>query len=299
MKPECKSDCAPALGFPRPIDNRPGLSHIDYRIGTYTDFREALLCRLNRDDLLRSWSHREPDDPGIALLEGAAVLGDILTFYQEQYANEAYLRTARWRESVADLVRLLGYRLAPGVGGRATFAFEVRGDAPVAVPKGFPLRAQVTGAEGTVNFATEEPVLAVPALSRFHLFRPAHLPTFAAEVSKFSVDTAALQKANVTIEAQDRLMLLDTDRTPTNRAQIVLVKKVEEEFARTNITIEGRWKAEARQSGVKAYKLGQTFRHFGHNAPPEVGTVDATGNPSQRDITYDRKLHAITKTTRA
>ena len=44
---------------------------------------------------LAHWTHREPDDPGIALLEVGAVLGDILTFYQELYANEAYLRTAQ------------------------------------------------------------------------------------------------------------------------------------------------------------------------------------------------------------
>ena len=54
------------------------------------------------------------------------MLGDILTFYQELYANEAYLRTAHWRTSIAELVRLLGYRLAPGLGGSGTFAFEVR-----------------------------------------------------------------------------------------------------------------------------------------------------------------------------
>ena len=28
-----------------------------------------------------------------------AVVGDILTFYQQHYANEAYLRTAAWRDS--------------------------------------------------------------------------------------------------------------------------------------------------------------------------------------------------------
>ena len=48
---------------------------------------------------LASWTHRTADDPGIALLEGAAILGDILTFYQQHYANEAFLRTAAWRTS--------------------------------------------------------------------------------------------------------------------------------------------------------------------------------------------------------
>jgi len=128
------SACVRESLFPLCPVNRPDLPHIQYRIGSYADFRDALVDRLDREPVLRRWTHRGADDPGIALLEGAAILGDILTFYQELYANEAFLRTAQWRESVADLVRLGGYRLAPGLGGRGDFAFEVRGDAPVSVP---------------------------------------------------------------------------------------------------------------------------------------------------------------------
>ena len=47
-------------------------------------------------------------------LELWAAVADVLTFYQERYANEAFLRTATRRESVAALARLLDYRLAPG-----------------------------------------------------------------------------------------------------------------------------------------------------------------------------------------
>src|SRR5207237_10389471 len=113
---------------------------ISYRLGSYADIREALLRNLDRTPGLSQWTHRGADDPGIALLEGASILGDILTFYQELYANEAYLRTAQWRDSIADLVRLLGYRLSPGLGGNASFAISVNGDVPVAVPAAFPIK---------------------------------------------------------------------------------------------------------------------------------------------------------------
>ena len=75
-----------------------------------------MLSALDRSPLLQGWTHRQPDDPGIALLEGAAILGDILTFYQELYANEAWLRTATWPQSIAALVRLdwLPARAGPG-----------------------------------------------------------------------------------------------------------------------------------------------------------------------------------------
>ena len=72
-------------------DNRPALPHVNYRIGTYGTIREWLLHQVNQTPKLKNWTHRTPDDPAIALLEGASILGDILTFYQETYANEAFL----------------------------------------------------------------------------------------------------------------------------------------------------------------------------------------------------------------
>jgi len=176
MTDEYHNDCIERLLFPREIKNRPGLSHINYRIGTYSDFRETLFRKLDQDPLLTDWTHREADDPGIALLEGAAIAGDILTFYQELYANEAYLRCAQWRDSITDLVRLLGYRLSPGLGGKAIFAFELKGDKPIVIPAGFPLKAQLQGVNKAVDFETREEAIAYPELSQFNLYRPLYSP---------------------------------------------------------------------------------------------------------------------------
>jgi hypothetical protein len=49
----------------------------------------------------------------IALLDGWATVGDVLTFYQERIANEGYLRTATERRSILELARLVGYKLRP------------------------------------------------------------------------------------------------------------------------------------------------------------------------------------------
>ena len=295
MRSDCRNDCVEPFEFPKEIHNRPGLPRIDYRIGTYSDFYEAILRDLNSEDTLRSWTRREPDDPGIALLEGASILGDILTFYQELYANEAYLRTARWRESVADLVRLLGYRLSPGVGGHATFAFEIRGGKPVVIPAGFPIKAQVEGLDQPAEFETPQEAVAHPSLGEFHLYCPTHLPDFEEDVSVFSIATSKLEQTGVELNAKDRLMLLETDSEPTNNAQIVIVKEVEQSFDRTNLTIEGSWSGGDERSEITAYKLGRTFRHFGHNAPLQVVKLDSSGNPSQKSITYNRNLNAETK----
>lgn len=293
MSDVCRNDCATPPEFPRRISNRPGLDRIQYRIGTYSDMLAAMLDGLNKDPVLKPWTHRAPDDPGIALLEAAAVVGDILTFYQELYANEAYLRTALWRESIGDLVRLLGYRLAPGLGGRATFAFTLRGNQAVKIRAGFPVKAQVTGLDSPADFETTAESEAFPAFGQFHLYRPFEFPTFDSSTSLFSVPTLDLQAAGIKLEAKDRLMLLDTDATPTNNATIAVVKKVESSFDRTHITIEGSYSKGAGLAVVRVYKLGRTHRHFGHNAPPQVVVINGP-DVSQNGITYDRKLHDYT-----
>lgn len=295
MNQDCRNDCVEPLSFPRRVFNRPGLSHINYRIGTYSDFRDVLLRNLNKDPVLAQWTYRRGDDPGIALLEGASILGDILTFYQELYANEAYLRTAQWRESISDLVRLLGYRLSPGLGGRGTFAFEVTGDKPVVVPEGFRVKADVEGLEQPANFETGAEASAIPSLGRFFLYRPTRIPGFTDEVSAFSIETSQLVSAGLQIDKGDRLMLLDKDRTANS--QIVIVKDVEQQFERTNIFIEGSWKGGKDLTSIIAYKLGRTFRHFGHNAPFQVIKLDAEGIPSPENIIYSRKLHSTTDST--
>lgn len=48
----CTNDCRQPAAFPKTIDNRPGLSTIDYRIGSYADLREHMLSRLDESTVL-------------------------------------------------------------------------------------------------------------------------------------------------------------------------------------------------------------------------------------------------------
>lgn len=282
MTLDCRNDCVEPLQFPKRPNNRPGLSHIAYRIGRYADFREALLRNLDKDATLVAWTHREADDPGIALLEGASILGDILTFYQELYANEAYLRTAQWRNSVADLVKLLGYRLSPGVGGRATFTFGITGTQPVVVPKGFPIKAQVKGLEQPTDFETIAALVAEPALSEFHLYRPFVHESITTQTKTFAVETATLKQLK--LEQGDRLMLVANPSDAKTQRQIAVIEEVHENLDYTEITIAGSWQGNA-VSEISAYKLGRSFRYFGYNAPPTV-TVVKDNKAEQNDVDF-------------
>ena len=292
--------CVQLPVFPICPDNRPGLSHINRRLGGYPEILDALLYRLNREPLLGGWTHRRPDDPAMALLEGAAILGDILTFYQELYANEAYLRTAQWRESVSDLTRLLGYRLSPGVGGRTTFAIEVRGAAPVPVPAGFPFSSQVTGVQAQAEFQTVDALVLYPWLSRFSLYRPAVEPQISASTTELRVASTVPANAAVSIKAGDRLIIGDPDATDLrslSNFEIVVVDSVRERHGEMLYRLKGALRRTQPATQVVGFKIGRSFRHFGQNAPPTYVSLNGGGNASQFSITYARNLDGPTGPT--
>ncbi|MGO9783517.1 MAG: baseplate J/gp47 family protein [Streptosporangiaceae bacterium] len=99
---------------PQVVTNPPGLTAISYRADDFTGFRRALLTPLDGETSLGPW-RPAPADLGLQMLEWWAYLADILTFYNERIANEAYLGTAQFPDSIAGLVALLGYTPAPGL----------------------------------------------------------------------------------------------------------------------------------------------------------------------------------------
>jgi len=289
--------------FPRRANNRPGLPRIAYRIGRYADFVEAMKRGIDAAPELAAWTHREADDPGIALLEGAAILGDILSFYQEHYANEAYLRTAAWRESIADLVRLTGYRLAPGIGGRATLAFEVRGDAPVTIREGFGVKVELATSSTPADFQTDAELQAWPHLGRFHLYRKRDYHwAIAGGQNRLEVATVdgagdAASLAALELKKGDRLLLLQEENVfafylqlllgwtlEQPAEEIVIVEEVERLHDRVIVTLAGElthpWLI-----GCRAFKIGRTFKHYGANAPVNYVSVDTSKSPPETSST--------------
>jgi hypothetical protein len=122
---------------PLPVDNRPGLPALATRIGTFSSFRATMLDQLAGRPELAALSTRDSDDHSIAVLEQWAALADVLTFYGERYANEAYLRTATRDDSVHRLVRLIGYRPRPGVSATTTLAFTLSDGTALTLQAGF------------------------------------------------------------------------------------------------------------------------------------------------------------------
>ncbi len=144
------------LAAPIPPLNARGLPAIRYRIGTFTSFRRAMLRDVAREDLLADllepgrqepnpfakWRDGNTDDYQTGLIELWAYLADILTFYQERIANEAFLGTATQRVSAVRLAELIGHRANPGAAAHALIAFTVDTDRVLDLPVGFRVGAK-------------------------------------------------------------------------------------------------------------------------------------------------------------
>jgi hypothetical protein len=155
--------------------NRPGLPSIRYRVGTFATFHEAMVEAAARRPELQLWTSRASDDFGMAMLAMWAWIGDVLTFYQERVANEAFVRTALLPESVRRLAALLGYEPAPGAAAVADLAFTLDDGRRVVLPRGLQVQSVPGEGERPQPFETSDAVHADARLNEVRV-GPAPIP---------------------------------------------------------------------------------------------------------------------------
>jgi acylphosphatase/uncharacterized phage protein gp47/JayE len=174
----CRPDGSPT---PHLIANRPGLASIQYRVGTYGSFLLAMMEGIaHAPELRQTWLTRSTDDFGIVVLAMWAYVADILTFYQERIANEAYLRTAILQESVQRLAALLDYEPAPGSAAEADLAFFVEAGKQVQIPIGLRVQSVPGQNEKPQKFETADAITADGILNQLQIFsRPQTYAPFA------------------------------------------------------------------------------------------------------------------------
>jgi hypothetical protein len=156
------------------VTNPPGLSTISDRVDDFAGFRRALLSPSKDEQALVEWAPAA-GDLGLQVLEWWAYLADVLTFYNEQIANESYLRTAKAAPHLSDLVALIGYVPTPGVaatGQLAALRTASHPDEPLNLPASMPVTstatagvpAQVFEVQGAATFEgpSEVPVTLEP-----------------------------------------------------------------------------------------------------------------------------------------
>lgn len=83
------------------------ITPIDYTSRDYASLREDLIKAVQLR--IPQWTADDPTDFGLALLESFAYMGDIMSYYIDRAANEAFLTTATQRESISAIAKTLGY----------------------------------------------------------------------------------------------------------------------------------------------------------------------------------------------
>ena len=299
------NDCGCCTGIgpstPSAVFNRPGLSAIAYRSGTWHEFKESLLAALagSEHPELSGLATRADDDFSIALLDAVATVGDVLTFYGERIANESYLRTATERVSVLELARLIGYELKPGVAASTLLAFTVDdaiGSPGVAtVDVGVRVQSVPGHDEKPQTFETVEKI---EARVEWNAMKPKLTAPQNPTVMSSSLWLAG---TSTDLKIGDVILLVGPERASNiadEHWDARRVANVAPDFSanRTHVTLGARLgpvdAAVAPSSAPQAYALRTRANIFGYNAPQwKAMSVDFKKNylDTTSDLTADQK----------
>lgn len=283
---ECCAPGAPAT--PVAIENRPGLSEITHRVGTFTSFREAMLRTIAETPELAPLRTRAGDDQTITVLELWAALADVLTFYQERIANEGFLRPARHRDSVQHLVRLIDYQLRPGAAATGHLAFTVEPDSVAQLPEALRVQSVPVADEPPQKYETLEAIEARAAWN-----------ALGARLGELrwprAGDTSVwLQGTATNLRPGDRLLFVGEERlqSPSSeRWDLRRVKTVEpdEAAARTRVSWDTPLTFSLLPMRSEVHALRERAAIFGHNAPvwrtlPDLAKANYIGLKDPREL---------------
>ncbi|HEU0304356.1 MAG TPA: hypothetical protein VFR32_07235, partial [Gaiellaceae bacterium] len=259
------------------VENRPALSAIAYRMGTYGSFRASMLEEIVATPELAKLTTRLDDDYTVTLVDLWAAVADVLTFYQERYANEAFLRTATRRESVSRLARLIDYRLRPGIAALAWLAFTAEDGKSFRVDPGLRVQSVPGQDEQPQIFEALETVVADWRLNRRRVM-PAPYgvnPLARGSTSALVAPGAAGLAATGALARDDRIAIFETGSA--GRVELLTLDDVRFDEDRVELRwhgpVQGTW-----DPGSRTARVGRTFQLYGHTAPKfwMVATEDST-----------------------
>jgi predicted phage baseplate assembly protein len=269
--------CEPPARPPR-VENRPALPAIVYRVGTYASFRQAMLdqiagaeglgWRLDPATLLNVplLTTRRSDDYSITTLELWAAVADVLTFYQERYANEVYLRTAVFLDSVTRLAALIDYRPRPGVAARARVAFTLEAGARLTIPIGQKVQSVPGQNETPQTFETVEVLEADARLNRLRIQgAPVAGNPLAQNATASTLDRLRGPALGAALSPGTAVVIFnDGSANAVEEKKVTSVRSVDDvTTVEWNAAIQkNTWTAASR-----VHRFRRTLRLFGHNAP--------------------------------
>ena len=99
------------------------------------------------------WNVTSEGDFGVVLLELFSYCGDILSYYTDRVAQEAYLPTATQRQSLLNIAQLLGYTPSNGTPASGTVTFITNNPGPAVVI------GEGTQVQSNFNTALDQPII--------------------------------------------------------------------------------------------------------------------------------------------
>jgi uncharacterized phage protein gp47/JayE len=355
----CGSTAAP-LTAPLPISNASGLPAIQYRIGTFSSFRQAMLDDVPLPDLLATsittvraniaadanilevvdasqfplsapfrvkvggeyidvvdgagttewtitrgasavaheigeavvlapanpfanWHEGITGDYQTMFVELWAYLGDILTFYQERIANEAYLQTATQRNSLLQLAGLVDYQPSPGSGADGLIAFLAAKNQSIVVPAGFRVGSKPAPGKPTVVFETAAAITA--------LGNNSSMPLSAVSPDvQFATNTIVLQGTSTSLAVNDYVLVVEGTTPLLLQLSAVNADKVSNTTTINWPVVNGGYNQASKE--VVLYAFRTTASPFGSTAPvwstlPPVLTNSLTDGTQHVGASWD------------
>jgi len=99
---------------------------IDYTSRDFSTIMEALKIHI-QTKFSATWKDFYASQMGMAWMELCAYIFDVLSFYLDVQANESYLPTARDRESILNIGKMVGYQLRPPTSASVTVLCSISG----------------------------------------------------------------------------------------------------------------------------------------------------------------------------
>ncbi len=133
-----------------------GRASLPYTAKDYESLRRELVARIPQ--LTDRWTDFNPTDPGMVLLELFCGVAEMLFYYLDAQTAEAFLPTARQRQSLVNLSKLIGYRLDGPVAATTELRFSLPAalDGDIVIPVHAICRARLS--DGTaIDFETVLP----------------------------------------------------------------------------------------------------------------------------------------------
>jgi len=133
---------------------------VDYTSKDYTSIKEDMISLI--PNYLPSWTNRDSSDFGITMIELFSYMGDVLNYYIDRSANEAFLSTASQRDSVLQIARLLGYSPSKAIAATTTLTFYNATASVITVPAKTQVATSASTSGTQIIFETNSAV-SVPA----------------------------------------------------------------------------------------------------------------------------------------